>query len=567
VSSSASVAPWADVPPSEDSAFVRLWRGFATARVCIAAVLLFLLATMGLFGSVPSITTWVVGLCIAYLAATLAVRVFITPSIPGQPFDPQWVPSIGVDLLMFSAMQMLQAGNLNYTPLFAVPVLMASVLGSALLALGTAAAVALLLLAEAWIIGLQLPAETAARFLQAGLTGTGYFTVAFLANQLAVRLAREEKSARKSQKAAFVQAQVNELVIETLTDGVLVVDPDSEVRTLNPAARELLGHRRTTVASGHFLLLDEAAWYPLVQMAQMTFFTGSPQASDIVIEEPGMAPRRISARTRLTAGDDPASDSLCVIFLQDLRQLESRLRTEKLAAMGRMSTAVAHEIRNPLAAITQANALLEEELQDAGQRQLSGLVAQNAHRLALIVEEILDIARVQHQAPSDSAAPFPLDASVESTCLDWSRQNRCTAQLHTSLRASAAMVSFEPDHLRRVLVNLLDNALRYASAEPGSIQVATTPDGAQLSVWSDGQPLAPGVQHHLFEPFFSSESRSTGLGLFICRELCQRHGARIGYRRAAAPDGSGRAGNEFLVGFRRRPGHSPGTAAFDTIAA
>jgi len=564
VSSSASVAPWADVPRSEDSAFVRLWRGFATARVCIAAVLLFLLATMGLFGSVTSITPWVVGLCLAYLAATLAVRVFITPSIPGQPFDPQWVPSIGVDLLMFSAMQMLQAGGLNYTPLFAVPVLMASVLGSALLALGTAAAVALLLLAEAWIIGLQLPAETAARFLQAGLTGTGYFTVAFLANQLAVRLAREEKSARKSRKAAFVQAQVNELVIETLTDGVLVVDLDSEVRTLNPAARELLGHGRMS-APGHFTLQDEAAWHPLVQMAQMTFLTGAPQASDIVIEEPGMQPRRISARTRLTAGDDPASDSLCVIFLEDLRQLESRLRTEKLAAMGRMSTAVAHEIRNPLAAITQANALLEEELQDAGQRQLSGLVAQNAHRLALIVEEILDIARVQHQAPSGSAAPLPLDASVASTCLDWSRQNRCTAQLQSLLRAGAAMVSFEPDHLRRILVNLLDNALRYATADPGSIQVATTPDGAQLSVWSDGKPLAPGVQQHLFEPFFSSESRSTGLGLFICRELCQRHGAHIAYRRAAAPDGTGRLGNEFVVNFRVR--HSPGTAAFDTIAA
>ena len=542
MSAASSVAPWADLPPTSDSAFVRLWRGFATARVCIAAVLLLLLLAMDSLGSVASVTRWVVGLCCTYLAATLAVRLFTRPQAAGGTFDPQWVPSIGVDLLMFAAMQFMQAGGLNYTPLFAVPVLMASVLGSALLALGTAAAVALLLLAEAWIIILQLPGETAARFLQAGLTGTGYFAVAFLANQLAVRLAREEKTARRSQKAAFVQAQVNELVIETLADGVLVVDPDAEVRTLNPAAREMLGCG-TAAEARPLLLTDQAAWQPLVEMAHMTFATGAPQVLDIVIEEPGAAARRVFARTRLTAADDPASDSLCVIFMQDLRQLEARLRTEKLAAMGRMSTAVAHEIRNPLAAISQANALLDEELQDPGQRQLSALVAQNAQRLAGIVEEILDIARVQHQAPGSATASLPLDAAAQATCGDWARQNRCGERLQLRLRAGARTVCFEPDHLRRVLVNLLDNALRYASAGPAAIQVASTPDGTQLSVWSDGKPLDAGVQRHLFEPFFSSESRSSGLGLYICRELCERHGARIAYRRSGAPDGSGREGN------------------------
>ena len=83
------------------------------------------------------------------------------------------------------------------------------------------------------------------------------------------------------------------------------------------------------------------------------------------------SPRRVHVRTRLTASHDSQSDSLCVMFLEDLREMEARLRTEKLAAMGRMSAAVAHEIRNPLAAITQANALLEEDLSDPAQKQLS----------------------------------------------------------------------------------------------------------------------------------------------------------------------------------------------------
>ena len=106
---------------------------------------------------------------------------------------------------------------------------------------GTAAAVTLLLLTEAWLLGLQLPADSAPRLLQAALTGAGYFALAFLANQLAARLAREEQTARRSQKAARMQAQVNELVIETLADGVLVVDPRGEVLAANPAARLLLG--------------------------------------------------------------------------------------------------------------------------------------------------------------------------------------------------------------------------------------------------------------------------------------------------------------------------------------
>ena len=86
-----------------------------------------------------------------------------------------------------------------------------------------------------------------------------------------------------------------------------------------------------------------------------------------------------------------------------------------------------------------------------------------------------------------------------------------------------------------MLVNLLDNALRYASQQPGAIRVLTDLSSAglpRLRVWSDGAPLDQGVQRHLFEPFFSSESRSSGLGLYICRELCERHGALIGYQRA-----------------------------------
>jgi two-component system sensor histidine kinase PilS (NtrC family) len=550
---SASLPP-EDAPPSHDSTFARLWLGFATARASVGLVLLLLLGGVKLLG-IRQVSGWVLGMCATYLLATLAVRLLMRPVRPGAAFDPQWVSSIGVDLLVFSTLQLLQAGGMQFSPLFAVPVLMASVLGSTLLALGTAAAVALLMLAGAWILALESPVDAASHFVQAGLTGIGYFTVAFLAHQLSLRLAREEEAARKSRRAAYIQAQVNRLVIETLGDGVLVVDGAAAVQAANPAARELLGLDRASERAG---LAAHAAWEPLVAMARRTFDTGEPQSADLTLPQPAGAPRRMIARTRLTATGAQWGEALCVVFLQDLREMEARLRTEKLAAMGRMSTAVAHEIRNPLAAISQANALLEEELQDPGQKQLSALVRQNAQRLSRIVEEILDVARVQHQRAGAPGTSLDLDAAVRQQCADWAAQNQCDGRLQLA-PACGAVVAFDPDHLHRVLVNLLDNALRYASDAGDAIQVATARVGtdAVLTVWSDGRALEPAVERHLFEPFFSSESRSSGLGLYICRELCERHGARIGYRRGPTPGGDGRQGNAFSVAFRTLPALAP----------
>jgi two-component system sensor histidine kinase PilS (NtrC family) len=163
-----------------------------------------------------------------------------------------------------------------------------------------------------------------------------------------------------------------------------------------------------------------------------------------------------------------------------------------------------------------------------------------------------------------------LDSSVAATCNDWAMQTRSGSRLQLGFTAPGVIVRFDPDHLRRVLVNLLDNALRYAGDKPDSIRVATRTLAGQASlhVWSDGAPLEPSVQRHLFEPFFSSESRSSGLGLFICRELCERHGAAMGYERiAAGAAANAREGNEFVVLFARGPGPVAGHAAFDKIAA
>jgi two-component system sensor histidine kinase PilS (NtrC family) len=548
----ASVAPWGDLqaPMSEGSAFVRLWLGFTTARVAIAMALLGLMGAIRTLGPPTASGVWLVGLCSVYLAATLAVRLWVRPLPRGMSFHLQWLLTIGIDLLMFATLQHLQAGGVNYSPLFALPVLMASVLGAAALAYGTAGVVTLLLFADAWHITRGVPADTTSRLMQAGLAGIGYFALAFLANQLALRLAGEERAAQRGRKAARIQAQVNELVIETLSSGVLVVDSRGEVHAANPAARLLLGWTAPEPMRA-FQLAEHPAWMPLVELADLTFARHESQSAEIGLTGDSGPERRVIVRTRLTVTHGAQADSLCVLFLEDLRETEARLRTEKLAAMGRMSAAVAHEIRNPLAAITQANALLEEDLVDPQQRQLSALVRQNAQRLAQIVDEILNIFRVQRQGAIHTPPQLALDDVAHTVCGDWARQNDAGARLEVSCGAADTRVGFDADHLRRVLVNLLDNALRYASAQPGSIHVATfAGEHAALQVWSDGPPLEATVQRHLFEPFSSSESRSSGLGLYICRELCERHGAQISYRRGLSPSIPPREGNAFLVSFR-----------------
>ena len=546
------------------SSFGRLWRTFMLGRITIASVLVLLQASISALGNLNNI--WSIGVCIAYLGATLAVRLWSRPKSPGANFDGIWVSTIGVDVIAFSALNFLQSGGVNYTALFALPVLLASVLGSLLLALGTAASVTLLLLADAWWQSLHQTGELSSRFLQSGLSGSGFFLVALLANQLALRLAREEQKAQTSQSLARMQTEVNELVVETLTDGVLVIDAQGMVRSANPASRRLLATPKAVQMSS-FVLTNHPAWQPLVDLVDLTFMLGVPQEADVSLQYPEHSARRLRVRTRLAGSRFHSDESLCVVFLEDLREMEARVRTEKMAAMGRMSAAVAHEIRNPLAAITQANALLEEDLHDPVHRQLSAMVRQNALRLAKIADEILNISRAQVSSPEPHGHALMLDSTVAHIAADWTRQTSSTHLVQIAMRAGPAAVAFDPDHLRRVMINLLDNALRYSSQTGGAIEVATNlseSGPARLCIWSDGQPLEKTVQSHLFEPFFSSESRSTGLGLYICRELCERYGALIGYQRRHRHSVEG---NEFFVIFKNadRPIEALSTAHFSAF--
>jgi two-component system, NtrC family, sensor histidine kinase PilS len=541
-----------------ESGLPRLWRGFMAARILVAGVLLLLLLYLRGMGQPAHSTALVI--CIAYLALTVWVRVLGRPTLPGSRFDPQWLVTIGLDVLVFALLLYMQVGLINFAPLFALPVLLAAVLGPLLLALGTAATVIVVLLLDALQHTLLGAPDAASRYIQASITGVGLFVVAYLANQLATRLVRQERAARGSEMAARAQIQVNQLVIDNLSDGILVIDANGVVHAANPSARDMLDagqEQSMQIAKPPFVLAARPAWQGLADIAVHSFLEQKGIERDVQVSHGQSGISQLHVKTYLSiVPDAPSQGSLCVMFMEDLREMEARVRTEKLAAMGRMSAAVAHEIRNPLSAIAQANALLAEEITQSGQQKLVQMVAQNVKRLNRVVEDVLDVSRAQSGSQQTTILHEPI-RFMQSVCDDWAVQNKAQNILIVAMDSAHSALEFEADHLRRVLVNLLDNALRHASKQPGAIQVSCSLGAQsgtwQLSVWSDGAPIEQGVQRHLFEPFFSSQSRSSGLGLYICRELCMRHGATITYQRSVrthAGHSGQHEGNDFLVQLR-----------------
>ncbi len=547
---------------SGQSGMQRLYLAFVASRAALGVALLATEVVLSYLVVHPQPMVSL-ALCAAYTLAALGL--WLLPQWLGEARPKsavrlrrrQWFATIGVDLLAFGSLQLLSGGGLlNYSALLVMPVLMAGVLTPRLQALGVAAASTLIvLLAAGWRTDAQ--GATTLFLTQAGLAGAGLFVISLLAGELSGRLAREERTARGSLALARQQAHLNRLVLEQLQEGVMVVDRRGRVHAANPAARALIGEPIEGPATP-FGLDDTTASAPLLGAIERAHAEGDwPEAGRDLLLPCSDGPRRVRLRMRFTQWRDAGvPEDYCVLFLEDERTVQARVRQEKLAAMGRVSAGIAHEIRNPLAAIMQANALMAEDADSADsadQKRLTRMVAENAERLKRIVDDMLDVAPGAVQSP----APLDATAQVEAICSEWSRTAQLPAGAASPLRVELAPqplgVVFEGEHLRRVLVNLLDNALRHGSRAAGAVRVrlmAINDARALLSVASDGPVIKPEVERYLFEPFFSTRSRGTGLGLYICRELCERYGASIDYTPRGAPE---RHRNEFSVAMRRVP--------------
>jgi two-component system, NtrC family, sensor histidine kinase PilS len=546
----------------EGATLHRLFRVFVGARAVLGASLVAALVAGGMFGMRAPLGMMLVSM--AYAAQ--AVVLWMLPRFRQEANHTEeltrgrWIATIGVDLVTFSILHWMQpTQNFNFVALLLMPVLMGGVLATRTVALAGSSAVVLILLAVTWNTA-SAGGDMATLWLQSGLAGIGFFAVTLLAGEMSSRLASQALAARSGLELARQQAQLNRLVLEEMTDGVLVVDRRLRVRAANPAGRRLLV-RDGLGRPAPFQLSSDTAWADIEASIGQAFAKKSWPTGDVNVTlkfSDGMTrtlrmrarfTRRRSPLSRDEAVDGPA-EIFCVVFVEDLRAVHDRTRQEKLAAMGRVSAGIAHEIRNPLAAIAQANALLSEEVQGREQQMLTRMVNENVERLKLIVDDVMAVA------PGHNTSLQTMDANAEvgRIVAEWSRSASLPIGADTRLRVELPSeplpVIFDAEHVRRVLVNLLDNARRYATDSPGAMTLHLAPPAnglVMLSVASDGDPIPADIEPYLFEPFFSTRSRGTGLGLYICRELCERHGASIDYWQH--PPGS-RHVNEFRVVFR-----------------
>ncbi len=230
-------------------------------------------------------------------------------------------------------------------------------------------------------------------------------------------------------------------------------------------------------------------------------------------------------------------------MIEDQQEVEERARQLKLASMGRLSASIAHEIRNPLAAIRYANGLLAEQVAQPAQQRLARIIEDNSVRIDRIVEDVLSIARRERPTLERIDVGRFLETLVaEFVTLSGAPRARIEVIVETD-----EALEFDARHLRLVLVNLMTNALRYATNADGALCLQWrrgAGDRLEFRVADDGPGLPAEMLEHAFEPFFTTEARGTGLGLYLAREFCVANQAALRYERGAPGE---RRGGAFVI--------------------
>jgi two-component system sensor histidine kinase PilS (NtrC family) len=356
-----------------------------------------------------------------------------------------------------------------------------------------------------------------ALFAQAGLLCAAYFAIAWLAHELAKYAIASEELAAQREIDLENMAHVSEHVIRDMQDGVLVVDGEGVIRQFNTRAEQILGpmpERRDVPLSQYSPAVAErfAAW-------RADKGAESPSDTNITAQ---IGARIVPVGRQRSAG--------AVIFLEDRTRIQNEARQMKLAALGRLTANIAHEIRNPLGAISHATELLQEEPPgtDTAKRLIT-IIHDNTQRLNRMVNDVLklrrsDSAHIEHFKVADYLKVF-----VEQFCqIERIDPETFAIELHADPK-----VVFDRSHLNQVMWNLSRNALRHCRRQKGSIRVLVDAtdggDTVKLEVIDDGPGIPPGLRSQLFEPFFTTATGGTGLGLYIAREVCEANNAKLDF--------------------------------------
>lgn len=371
---------------------------------------------------------------------------------------------------------------------------------------------------------------TSAQFVPAGILGAVIFVITGIVQLLRHRIVETEALAEQRGVDLRNLVELNDYIIRHLRESIVVVDAEDRVRLINQSAGKLLA----ATSSSRGMPLD--ALSPRLaerlhrwrngedDVMRSTVVLGGDDGNDF---QPYFA--------RVGSGRDDG----VIVFLEDTSLISERVQHTKLAALGRLSASIAHEIRNPLGALSHAGQLLaESDSMGPEDHRLTDIIRINSRRVSQIVDSVLALSK------SDKINPERIE--LKHWARDFAEEFTNTQELYedaVSLIEDSAdfVVELDRTHLHQVMWNLCDNAVKYASKTAGAIAVEISCGYIEssgrpyLEVADRGPGIDPETTEKIFEPFFTSQPGGTGLGLYISRELCERNGATLRYH--ARPGG------------------------------
>lgn len=494
----------------------RSLRYFNIYRLTIAVLLIVFLAepsaTLGLFDPIDRRLFLRAGTA-SVLLSMLSLAVL---SYSRRHFNLQLSFQVTTDIVIYVVMIHATGGlRGGLGIMLLVSLAAAGLVGQGRLVLFYAAAASLAVLLQQIYQALQMAEFDAAPIFQAGLLSAGFFATASTARLLARRVVANEELARRRGRDLQRQIRVSERAIAQVQDGVLVVGSVGEILQANPRAQDYLGVAGSAEGTAERLAIAVPG------LAQgLAIWQRGETGNEWEFRSP-VGGRQLHARFVPVGGE--STDTL--IFLEDIGQQRELAQQLKLAALGRLTANIAHEIRNPLSAIQHSAELLGEVRRDAADERLLRILIDNTHRLQRIVSDVLQVGRRDrvNREPIDLKLFLPM--FIDEFCT----RSAVPADVVHLRFDGAAVLDFDRAHLHQVLSNLCDNALRYCRRQAGSLRFWTEGErgAVRLNVADDGGGIPPNLRSQVFEPFFTTHAKGTGLGLYIARELCEANGARL----------------------------------------
>lgn len=345
-----------------------------------------------------------------------------------------------------------------------------------------------------------------------GVLGLALFATSFFIQSLSKRIRKSQLEAEQSAAEALKQQSLNQLIVQRMQTGIIVTDNNGHITTSNQAANDLLSNTASNTL-------------PTVLLKQLSEWRHSPS----IRHKPFKLSETSPELQANFSGLDNEHETL--IFLEDNRQITQRAQDIKLVSLGRLTASIAHEIRNPLGAISHAAQLLQESTQlDDADLRLSGIIQNHCKRMNQVIENILQLSRRK----TLKIETININDWLEHFITDFT-QHHPEAIIRIAALQANCLATIDASQLQQVLSNLMENGIRYSHKKTGkgSLLIAINIDDNKklpyIDIIDDGDGVPDTQQAHLFEPFYTTESSGTGLGLFIAREMCEANQIRLDY--------------------------------------